>query len=216
VLDASAAAPGTTSRGILSPFGAGDNDGKWHSFGGVPGVFVLSRSLHEGRFEACYVAHALASDDDRWMGLALEEADAAAGEGEVPVGCVIVDPAQRVVGRGRNAREAMADPTAHAEMLAVREAAARTLSWRLEGTTAYVTLEPCVMCAGALVHARVARVVYGCSDPKGGAVHTMFGVGLDPRLNHRFEVTPGVRAEECAERLRRFFGKLRAGGSGVS
>lgn len=149
------------------------------------------------------------------MELALEEADIAAREGEVPVGCVIVDGGQRVIGKGRNAREAMADPTAHAEMVAIREAAGRTLSWRLEGATAYVTLEPCAMCAGALVHARVARVVYGCSDPKGGAVDTMFGVGRDPRLNHRFEVTAGVRADECSERLRRFFGRLR-GGSGVS
>ena len=144
------------------------------------------------------------------MELALDEADAAAREGEVPVGCVIVDALGRVSGRGRNARELMADPTAHAEMLAVREAAARALSWRLEGATAYMTLEPCAMCAGALVHARVARVVYGCADPKGGAIDTMFGIGRDPRLNHRFDVTGGVRAEECAERLRQFFARLRA------
>jgi tRNA(adenine34) deaminase len=144
-----------------------------------------------------------------WMGVALEEADAAAATGEVPVGCVIVDASARVIGRGRNARESSADPTAHAEILAVREAAARSLSWRLEGATAYVTLEPCAMCAGALVHSRVARVVYGCADPKGGAVDTMFGIGRDARLNHRFEVTAGVRGDECAERLRRFFAELR-------
>jgi tRNA(adenine34) deaminase len=143
------------------------------------------------------------------MGVALEEADAAAATGEVPVGCVIVDAVARVIGRGRNARESSADPTAHAEILAVREAAARSQSWRLEGATAYVTLEPCAMCAGALVHSRVARVVYGCTDPKGGAVDTMFGIGRDARLNHRFEVTAGVRADECAERLRRFFAELR-------
>jgi tRNA(adenine34) deaminase len=143
------------------------------------------------------------------MGLALEEADGAAAEGEVPVGCVIVDSGGQALGRGRNARESSADPTAHAEIVAVREAAARARSWRLEGATAYVTLEPCAMCAGALVHARVARVVYGCADPKGGAVDTMFGIGRDARLNHRFEVMPGVRAEECAERLRRFFADLR-------
>jgi tRNA(adenine34) deaminase len=143
------------------------------------------------------------------MGLALDEADDAAAAGEIPVGCVIVDAGGQVLGRGRNARESSADPTAHAEIVAVREAAARSQSWRLEGATAYVTLEPCAMCAGALVHARVARVVYGCADPKGGAVDTMFGIGRNTRLNHRFEVTAGVRAEECAERLRRFFAELR-------
>lgn len=151
--------------------------------------------------------------DLRWMAAALGEADAAASAGEVPVGCVIVDASHCVLGRGRNARETLADPTAHAEILALREAAAATASWRLDGATAYVTLEPCAMCAGALVHARVARVVYGCADPKGGAVDTMFGIGRDPRLNHRFDVTAGVRADECAERLRRFFAELRSRGA---
>jgi tRNA(adenine34) deaminase len=151
------------------------------------------------------------TDDDRWMDLAIEEADEAAAKGEVPVGVVLVDANDREIARGHNARETLADPTAHAEMVAIREAAARTLSWRLEGITAYVTLEPCAMCAGALVHARVARVVYGCADPKGGAVDTMFGIGRDPRLNHRFDVTAGVRGEECAQRLRRFFARLRGG-----
>jgi tRNA(adenine34) deaminase len=147
--------------------------------------------------------------DHSWMRLALEEADAAAAEGEVPVGCVIVDTHGRELGRGRNARERLADPTAHAEMIAIRESAARALSWRLEGATVYATLEPCPMCAGALVNARVARVVYGCADPKAGAVTTMFGIGVDVRLNHRFEVVGDVLAEECAERLRRFFARLR-------
>lgn len=146
----------------------------------------------------------------RWMQVALEEADAAAEKGEVPVGCVVVDAGGREMARGHNVRETLADPTAHAEMLAIREAAARTLSWRLEGATAYVTLEPCAMCAGALVHARVARVVYGCADPKGGAVTTMFGIGRDVRLNHRFDVVQDVLREECAERLRRFFADLRS------
>jgi len=149
-------------------------------------------------------------DDVHWMRMALEEADAAAEGGEVPVGCVVVDADGRVLARGHNARESLADPTAHAEMIALREAAARALSWRLDGATAYVTLEPCPMCAGALVHARVARVVYGCPDPKGGAVTTMFGIGRDARLNHRFEVTEGVLHDECADRLRRFFSALRA------
>jgi tRNA(adenine34) deaminase len=144
-----------------------------------------------------------------WMRMALREADAAAAAGEVPVGCVLVDRDGREMGRGNNARERMADPTAHAETIAIREAAGRALTWRLEGATAYVTLEPCSMCAGALVNARVARLVYGCADPKAGAVTTLFGIGLHPRLNHRFEVVPGVLEEECAERLRRFFGNLR-------
>jgi tRNA(adenine34) deaminase len=150
---------------------------------------------------------------ERWMRLALDEAEAARAEGEVPVGCVVVDREGRAIGRGHNAREALADPTAHAEMLAVKEAAARALSWRLDGATAYVTLEPCAMCAGALVHARVRRVVYGCADPKGGAIDTMLGIGRDVRLNHRFEVLSGVLEEECADRLRSFFGALRAGGA---
>jgi tRNA(adenine34) deaminase len=149
-------------------------------------------------------------DDAHWMRVALEEADAAAERGEVPVGCVVVDAGGRALARGHNARESLADPTAHAEMIALREAAARALGWRLDGATAYVTLEPCPMCAGALVHARVARVVYGCADPKGGAVTTMFGIGRDARLNHRFDVTEGVLQDECAQRLRRFFAVLRA------
>ena len=144
------------------------------------------------------------------MRLALDEAEAGALEGEVPVGCVVVDRDGRAIGRGHNARETLADPTAHAEMVAVREAAARALSWRLDGATAYVTLEPCAMCAGALVHARVRRVVYGCADPKGGAIDTLFGIGRDARLNHRFEVVSGVLGGDCAERLRSFFMGLRA------
>jgi tRNA(adenine34) deaminase len=143
------------------------------------------------------------------MAVALEEADVAAARGEVPVGCVLVDFHGREIARGHNARETLADPTAHAEILAIREGAARILGWRLEGVTAYVTLEPCAMCAGALVHARVARLVYGCADPKGGAVDTMLGIGRDGRLNHRFEVTSGILSELCAERLRRFFSALR-------
>jgi tRNA(adenine34) deaminase len=144
------------------------------------------------------------------MMAALEEADAASAAGEVPVGCVIVNEKGHVLGRGRNAREELADPTAHAELLALREASARVLSWRLEDATAYVTLEPCAMCAGGLVQARVRRVVYGCRDPKAGAVSSMFGIGVDPRLNHRFVVTEGVLEAECAGRLQRFFSGLRA------
>jgi tRNA(adenine34) deaminase len=150
------------------------------------------------------------SDDTTWMGVALEEARAAGSAGEVPVGCVIVDSEGRELGRGRNARESLGDPTAHAEILAVREAAVRLGGWRLGGTTAYVTLEPCAMCAGALVLARVTRVVYGCADPKAGAVKTMFGIGRDGRLNHTFEVVDGICGDACADELRQFFATLRA------
>lgn len=151
-------------------------------------------------------------DDASWMRLALAEADLASAAGDVPVGCLVVDPYGRELGRGHNGREQFADPTAHAEVIALRAAAARSLTWRLDGVTVYVTLEPCPMCAGALVNARVARVVYGCADPKAGAVSTLFGIGRDERLNHRFEVTPGVLEGECADRLRQFFAALRARG----
>jgi tRNA(adenine34) deaminase len=151
--------------------------------------------------------------DNAWMDVALREAEKAAASGEVPVGCVIV-AGGRVVGRGRNARELAGDPTAHAEIAAVKEAARAFPSWRLSDATAYVTLEPCAMCAGAFVNARVARVVYGCTDPKAGAIHTMFGIGLEPRLNHRFDVTGGVREAECRGMLQRFFGELRRASAG--
>ena len=150
--------------------------------------------------------------DEEWMRVALSEADEASAKGEVPVGCVLVDAEGKQLARGHNLRETFNDATAHAEMVAIRAASARLASWRLEGTTAYVTLEPCAMCAGALVHARVARVVYGCDDPKGGAVVTLFTVGRDARLNHRFELTRGVLAEDSADRLRAFFAALRARG----
>ena len=150
------------------------------------------------------------SDDD-WMGEALGLADEAASLGEVPVGCVLVCDGV-LVGRGNNLRERTKDPTAHAEIVAVREAAEARRSWRLDDVTAYVTLEPCPMCAGAFVNARVRRVVYGCADPKAGAVDSLFDVGRSERLNHRFEVTRGIREVECADRLRAFFAALRAQG----
>ena len=145
------------------------------------------------------------------MGEALREADLAAGKGEVPVGCVIV-AGGAIVGRGHNLRESASDPTAHAEMIAIRETARVKHDWRLDDATVFVTLEPCPMCAGALVHARVKRVVYGCDDPKAGAVRTLFSIGSDARLNHRFELTAGVRAEECAAKLQAFFQRLRVQG----
>jgi tRNA(adenine34) deaminase len=144
------------------------------------------------------------------MDLALAEARLAAQKSEVPVGCLIVGAGGEELGRGHNLRESLQDPTAHAEMIAIRAAAERAKAWRLEGATAFVTLEPCAMCAGALVHARVARLVYGCDDPKAGAVTTLFSIGTDERLNHRFEIARGVREEACAAELRAFFAGLRA------
>src|SRR5512147_2258931 len=143
------------------------------------------------------------------MGLALAEARAAVATGDVPVGAVVVSAAGEVIGRGRNAREARQDPTAHAEVLALRAAAAALGSWRLTSTTLVVTLEPCTMCAGALVLARVARLVYGAVDPKAGAVGSLWDVVRDRRLNHRPEVLGGVRADECGAALRTFFEAFR-------
>jgi tRNA(Arg) A34 adenosine deaminase TadA len=151
----------------------------------------------------------LALEDERWMREAIAEARAAESKGEVPVGCVIVHGGA-IIGRGHNLRELSQDPTTHAEILAVREAAAALGSWRLTGTTVYVTLEPCPMCAGALVNARVDRVVYGAADPKAGATTTLYTIGSDPRLNHRFALTPAVLEHDCAELLRGFFGRIRA------
>jgi tRNA(adenine34) deaminase len=153
-------------------------------------------------------------DDTLFMREALEEAEAALQVGDVPVGAVVVDAAGATIARGRNRRELDQDPTAHAEIDALRRAAAALGHWRLEGATVFVTLEPCPMCAGALVNARVARVVYGCADPKAGAVDTLFTIGSDPRLNHRFAVTSGVLGEECAAKLKGFFARLRAGTMG--
>ncbi|MDP3711760.1 MAG: nucleoside deaminase [Mycobacteriales bacterium] len=147
--------------------------------------------------------------DDAAMLLALAEAGACAAIGDVPVGAVVLGPDGEVLSRGRNEREATGDPTAHAEVLALRAAAAVLGSWRLTGCTLVVTLEPCTMCAGALVLARVDRLVYGAVDPKAGAVGSLWDVARDRRLNHRVEVVPGVRAEESADLLRSFFGARR-------
>lgn len=151
----------------------------------------------------------LAPDDERWMRLALEQADRAAAAGDVPVGAVLVAEDGAVLATGRNRREQLADPTAHAEIEALRQAAAGRGGWRLAGTTLYVTLEPCIMCAGAAWQARIARLVYGCLDDKAGAIDSLFVIGRDPRLNHRFRTTRGVLAEPCAQRLRRFFARRR-------
>ena len=149
------------------------------------------------------------SPDERFMRMALQEARAAESSGDVPVGCVIVKDG-RVVGRGRNQRELLQDPTAHAEVLAVTAAAAEIGSWRLEGCTLYVTLEPCAMCAGAVVLARIPRVVFAAKDPKAGAAGSLMNLLQDPRLNHRAEIGEAVLSAESADLLRAFFRRLRS------
>ncbi len=142
------------------------------------------------------------------MKLALDEARAALDENEVPIGAVIVRE-DRVIARAHNQREQLRDPTAHAEMIAITQAAAALGSWRLDGCTLYVTLEPCPMCAGAILQARIPTVVYGAADPKAGAVHTLFRLLDDPRLNHRSLVVSNVLAEPCGQILSEFFRKQR-------
>ena len=148
-------------------------------------------------------------EDAQWMTIALEEARAAAAVGDVPVGAIVV-AGGHILGRGRNRRELDHDPTAHAEIMALREAATALGMWRVEATL-YVTQEPCPMCAGAIVNARIKRLVYGCTNPKAGAVDTLFSIVTDPRLNHRVEVRAGVLASECAGELQQFFAALRRG-----
>ena len=143
-------------------------------------------------------------DDAGFMGLALEEARCAAAEGEVPVGAVVA-LGDRVIGRGHNRPIATMDPTAHAEILALREAAQTLRNYRLPGAVLYATVEPCPMCCGAALHARLARVVYGAPDPKAGAARTLYRLLDDPRMNHETSITGGVRSEECAALLAKFF-----------
>lgn len=146
---------------------------------------------------------------DALMGLALHEATHALASDDVPVGALVVGPDGRLLGIGRNRREETGDPTAHAEVLALRQAAATLGTWRLEGCTLVVTLEPCVMCAGALVLARVERLVLGAWDPKAGATGSVWDLVRDQRANHEVEVVPGVRAHECGQLLREFFATQR-------
>jgi tRNA(adenine34) deaminase len=149
--------------------------------------------------------------DRSLMQQAIAEATAAGAMEEVPVGCVVLHrPSGRIIGRGHNRRNADADPTAHAEMLALRDAAAALGHWRLMDCTLAVTLEPCPMCAGAMVNARVGRLIYGCDDPKAGAVRTLFQLCDDPRLNHRVEIAGGILADSCSRLLRDFFKVQRA------
>jgi tRNA(adenine34) deaminase len=151
--------------------------------------------------------------DESLMHEAIAEALGALAMDEVPVGCVILHlPTDRIIGRGHNRRETDGDPTAHAEMIALREAATGLGHWRLSECAMAVTLEPCPMCAGAIVNARIARVIYGCDDPKAGAIRTLYQICDDPRLNHRAQITGGVMAEECAKLLSEFFKERRACG----
>ena len=149
-------------------------------------------------------------DDDEYMREAIGEAQAAGALGEVPVGAVVVVGGE-IVGRGGNRRESAKDPTAHAEMIAIRQAAQAVGGWRLVGATLYVTQEPCPMCAGAIVNARVERVVFGCDNPKAGAVKTLYRMLEDARLNHRVRVeqAEAETAAECGALLTKFFGELR-------
>ena len=146
--------------------------------------------------------------DEMYMAMALEEARLAEAIGEVPIGAAVVCEGA-VVSRAHNRRETDADPSAHAELIAIREASRKLGRWRLSDCTVYVTLEPCPMCAGLMHQARIARCVYGADDPKAGAVGTLYDLSNDERLNHRFEVTRGVLAEECGNTLSTFFRGLR-------
>ena len=148
---------------------------------------------------------------DRWMRLALDQARQAFDQGEVPIGAVIVHDG-RVVAEGHNLRETLGDPTAHAEMIAITQAAEALGSWRLTGCTLYVTLEPCPMCAGAVVQARIPTLIYGTADPKAGASHSLYRITSDPRLNHQAAVVGGVLREECRGLLQAFFAIQRAQG----
>lgn len=149
--------------------------------------------------------------DRRFMGEALALAREAAARGDVPVGALVVMDG-RIVGTGFNTREHAGDPSGHAEIVALREACRATRRWRVDGATLYVTLEPCPMCAGALVNARVARLVYGADDPKAGAVRTLYRICDDPRLNHRLRIRAGVLADACGAALQSFFRAIRARG----
>ena len=146
--------------------------------------------------------------DEFWMRVALGEAAQSSMKGEVPVGAIVL-LGQDILGQAGNLRESLGDPTAHAEVLALRQAAQRLGNWRLDKATLYVTQEPCPMCAGALVNARISRLVYGCPNPNAGAVRSLFSIVDDPRLNHRVEAVGGVLAPECAGLLRDFFSRMR-------
>lgn len=144
------------------------------------------------------------------MHLAIEEALKAEGVGEVPIGAVIVRENGEIISRAHNLRETSLDPTAHAEIIAIREAAKKLGNWRLANVALYVTLEPCAMCVGAIILSRIKRVIFGARDPKAGAIVSIYNIGVDGRLNHRVEIEEGVLRDECADLLKRFFENLRA------
>ena len=150
------------------------------------------------------------TDDTTYMQVAIAEAELARAKGEVPIGAAIVQRGQ-VIGRGHNLRETSNDPTTHAEMVAIRQAAAAIGHWRLLETTLYVTLEPCVMCMGAIILARIPRLVYACRDPRAGAAGSIYDFASDERFNHKVEVTEGVLGDQCSTMLSGFFQELRTG-----
>ena len=154
------------------------------------------------------MSNAADKQDERYMQMAIEQARIAEENGDVPIGAVIVGE-NGIIGKAYNQREQLQDPTAHAEIIALTQAAAAMENWHLNGCTIYVTLEPCPMCAGALVLARMDRLVYGCDDPKSGACGSLYNIVHDERLNHRLEVTSGVLADECSQQLQEFFAKRR-------
>jgi len=150
----------------------------------------------------------ITKEDEQYMRIAIEQAKIADENGDIPIGAVIVYKNQ-IIAKAYNQREQLADPTAHAEIIALTQAAAFVESWRLNGCTMYVTLEPCPMCAGALVLSRMDRLVYGCDDPKAGACKSLYNIVTDGRLNHRLEVTNGVLQEQCRQQLQEFFSQRR-------
>lgn len=149
------------------------------------------------------------SDDEKFMRLAIEQAEIAGRMGEVPIGAVITDNSHRIISTGYNLREHTNDPTAHAEIIAIKNAGEKLASWRLEGTTIYVTVEPCVMCIGAIILARIRRLVFGTKDSKAGAVVSVYNIGSDHRLNHAVNISKGVCEDECSKLLKDFFKTLR-------
>ena len=151
----------------------------------------------------------MTENDSKFMLLAIEQAQLAGSIGEVPIGAVITDQNNNLISSGYNLRETSQDPTAHAEVIAIRNASEKLGSWRMEETTLYVTLEPCAMCIGAIVLARIDRLVFGARDPKAGAVYSVFNIGTDTKLNHSVEVREGVLETECSALLKDFFSKLR-------
>jgi tRNA(adenine34) deaminase len=145
---------------------------------------------------------------EHWMNRAISEARKAEAKNEVPIGCVILHEG-KIIARGHNLRESTQDPAAHAELIAIRKAARKLGSWRLLNCTLYVTLEPCTMCMGAIILARIPTVVFGCYDPKGGAAGSLFDLSSDPRLNHQVKLVPNIQATECSGLLSSFFSELR-------